>query len=259
MTEETLQRECQRRAIHNVYNYSVLSGIGAAALLTGQWWLLAVGAGVEVLWMLYGPGLPPVRRAVDRALERQSEADTALARDAQLKSLSKESQERCRGLLAKQAEITRLASENATLSGDLLRAEIGKLQRLVDSFIGLAATATRYRAYLNRENVDEVERQRQEYDRQAQAAKGEAADLARKNLEIVLRRLERLREIRGFVERAAGQLDVIENGFRLLGDQIVSMRSPAELSGQLDDLLDGVEAVRETAREADRLLQPEAQ
>ncbi len=33
------------------------------------------------------------------------------------------------------------------------------------------------------------------------------------------------------------------------------MRSPNELSGQLDELLDGVEAVQQTTRETDRLLQ----
>ena len=57
------------------------------------------------------------------------------------------------------------------------------------------------------------------------------------------------------ISQARGQLELIENTFRLLADQIVTMRSPTELSGQLDELLDGVEAVRQTTRETDRLLQ----
>ncbi len=43
--------------------------------------------------------------------------------------------------------------------------------------------------------------------------------------------------------------------FRLLADQIVTMRSPQELCGQLDELLDGVEAVRQTSRQTEKLLQ----
>ena len=46
-------------------------------------------------------------------------------------------------------------------------------------------------------------------------------------------------------------MELIENTFGLLADQIVTMRSPRELSGQLDDLADGVEAVKTTARETD--------
>ncbi len=69
------------------------------------------------------------------------------------------------------------------------------------------------------------------------------------------KRKEKYGEIRGYLSSARGQLELIENTFRLLADQIVTMRSPTELGGQLDELLDGVEAVRQTARETDRLLQ----
>jgi hypothetical protein len=53
---------------------------------------------------------------------------------------------------------------------------------------------------------------------------------------------------------ARGQLDLIENSFQLIADQIVTMQSPQELSGQLDELLNGVEAIRETARDTEALL-----
>jgi len=51
----------------------------------------------------------------------------------------------------------------------------------------------------------------------------------------------------------------MENTFELLRDQVVSMTSPSELGGQLDDLIDGVEAVRSTAREAASFLESVAQ
>jgi len=47
---------------------------------------------------------------------------------------------------------------------------------------------------------------------------------------------------------------LIENSFQLIADQIVTMQSPQELSGQLDELLDGVESIRQTAVETDRIL-----
>ena len=69
--------------------------------------------------------------------------------------------------------------------------------------------------------------------------------------------LEAAREAAGdprYLGVARGQLDLIENSFQLIADQIVTMQSPQELSGQLDELLDGVEAIRETARDTERIL-----
>ena len=68
------------------------------------------------------------------------------------------------------------------------------------------------------------------------------------------RRLEKMQEIRRYLSVARGQLDLIENSFQLIADQIVTMQSPQELSGQLDELLDGVEAIRQTAQDTEKIL-----
>ncbi len=68
------------------------------------------------------------------------------------------------------------------------------------------------------------------------------------------RRLEKVQEIRSYLSVARGQLDLIENSFQLIADQIVTMQSPQELSGQLDELLDGVEAIRQTAQDTEKIL-----
>ena len=78
--------------------------------------------------------------------------------------------------------------------------------------------------------------------------------VARKNLAIVLKRIDKMKEIRRYLTVARGQLDLIENSFQLIADQIVTMQSPQQLSGQLDELLDGVESIRQTAVETDRIL-----
>jgi len=83
--------------------------------------------------------------------------------------------------------------------------------------------------------------------------------LAAQNLSVLEKRRERISELHRFVEKARGQLDLMENTFELLRDQVVSMTSPSELGGQLDDLIDGVEAVRSTAREAASFLESVAQ
>ena len=63
-----------------------------------------------------------------------------------------------------------------------------------------------------------------------------------------------MQEIRRYLDVARGQLDLIENSFQLIADQIVTMQSPQELSGQLDELLDGVESIKQTAADTERML-----
>ena len=76
----------------------------------------------------------------------------------------------------------------------------------------------------------------------------------RKNLAVIMKRFEKVQEIRRYLGVARGQLDLIENSFRLLADQIVTMQSPQQLSGQLDELLDGVQAIKDSTADTERLL-----
>ena len=249
-------RDYAWRCFHNVYNYTLLGAAATSALMTDQWWILLAALGLEALWMIYAPDSKLVRRKLDEAMDRDEREERARRREEELKKLSRADQVRCQALMSKEWEITHLAAENPTFSGELLRGEIAKLDQLVDSFIDLASTSARYREYLDREDIGEVERLGRSYEKEAENAEGHVREMARKNLAIVKARLERLREIKEFVDRATGQLELIENSFALLADQIVSMRSPGELSGQLDELIDGVDAVRQTARESERLLEP---
>ena len=46
-----------------------------------------------------------------------------------------------------------------------------------------------------------------------------------------------------------GQMDLMENTFRLLADEIVTMADPSELGARLEELRVGVAAIRETTAE----------
>lgn len=256
---ERTTRDYARKLFNNVYNFTLLGGCAAASVATGDWWLMLVGAGAEALWMLFAPDNESIRSLVDSVLDKEEIERQAKRRESILRTLARADQIRCQALMTKKWEIAKLAQENPTFGSELLRGEISKLDRLVDSFIDMASTTARYREYLEREDVGEIERLAKSYERESQGAQSPGRDLAKKNLAICMSRIARLRDIKEFIERAAGQLELIENSFGLLADQIVSMRSPGELSGQLDDLIDGVEAVRQTAQEESRLLEPSSQ
>lgn len=246
-----------RYAFNNPYNYAIMGGFASAALLTGNWWLGLFGAGVEALWMLFAPDSKLLRKTwFDKLHAARMAAERRAELDAKFKLLPEADAMRCLALKEKQDQINRLAQENPAFTVDLLAGELKKLDDLVSSFLELSVTCARYQEYLQSVDIDEIERDLRRYhqivDHGDDAAK---RTLAQKNIAVLEKRKDKYAEIRSYLSSARGQLELIENTFRLLADQIVTMRSPTELSGQLDDLLDGVEAVRQTTRETDKLLQ----
>lgn len=240
-----------RYAVHNVYNYTLLGGVAAASAMTGNWWLAVAGAGAEVLWMLFGPDSKLLRHFVfDKIHDQRMREAEWKELQAAISALPMEDQQRIGRLEAKRADILRLAADNQSLSGDLLGGELAKLQQIGKSFIDLAVTARKYRDYLQTVDLNQLESSIRKNEGIIEETKDEERrELAQKNLAVLEKRKEKLGEIRQFIFKANAQMDLIENTIRLLADQIVTMRSVQEMGGQLDELMDGVEAVQSTARE----------
>jgi hypothetical protein len=246
-----------KMAFANPYNLSLLGGALAASVLTLNP-VLALGAlGAEAIWLLHGPDSPMLRRLLwDPRFDKIREALEEQDRAQRMTALPPDQRARVEGLVERQKEINRLAAQNPSFTGDLLRNELMKMRKLVDSFLEMALTCARYENYLDSVDLGTLERDSERWRARAGATTGTDAerDIAGKNLAVLLKRLEKLHEIRNYLGVAKGQLDLIENSFQLIADQIVTMQSPAELSGQLDDLLDGVESIQQTAIDTEKIL-----
>jgi hypothetical protein len=251
------KRPYLKAAFTNPYNLSLFLGGLTAAAATANPILAAVALGAEALWLLHGPESKTLRRLLwDPRFEKVRLAMEAREREERMQGLSAEDRERVYELVAKQADINRLASLNPSFTGDLLRGELFKTRRLVDSFLDMAITCSRYESYLETVDLNELERDRERWHRSLTSERISELerDVAKKNFAVIMKRIEKLRELRDYLRVARGQLDLIENSFQLIADQIVMMQSPAELSGQLNDLLDGVESVRQTAVDTEKIL-----
>jgi hypothetical protein len=243
-------------AFLNAYNLGVLGGTFAVAAATQNWWIAAVGAGLEGLWMLFAPDSKLLQKAwFDKYHDKMKLEGRAAEIEQKLAGLPQQEAERCRGLQATRDQILTLAQDNPAFTQDLLLRELGKLDHLVMSFLDLAATCTRYSYYLRSVSIGDIEREMNRFERLVENAEEEEKKaVAQKNLSVLAMRRDKYAEIAGDLQVARGQLDLIDNTFRLLADQIVTMRSPAELGGQLDELIDGVETIRQTARETEKFM-----
>jgi hypothetical protein len=251
------KRPYLKMAFSNPYNLSLFGGALAAAAATANPLLAAAAIGAELLWLLHGPESKTLKRLLwDPRFEKVRFALEAQEREQQIRDLPEKSKERIRGLVARQHEITALAEKNPSFTGDLLRNELVKTRKLVDSFVAMAINIARYEEYLDRVNLAAIEKDRDRWQGRAslQRSSEQEREVATKNYEVIMKRLEKLSEIRSYVAVAHGQLDLIENSFQLIGDQILTMHSPHELSGQLDDLLDGVDSIQQTQRDTEKIL-----
>jgi len=253
------RRPYLRMAFANPYNLSLFVGGIAASALTAAPVLGLVTLGLEALWLLHAPESQLLKKLLwDPKFERQKSSTAAAERSARMQPLDRSARARVEALIERQAEIHRLEAQNPSFAGDLLRTELGKTDRLVEAFLDMSLTCQRYETYLENVDTNQLNADRKRYGliAKAGAPNDPEAQIAQKNIDVTDKRLAKLAEIKHYLQVAKGQLDLIENSFQLLVEQIVTMQSPRELSGQLDELLDGVEAIRETAQDTEKLIGP---
>ena len=243
----------------NPYNLTLLGGALVASVLTLNPLIAVAALGLEGLWILHGSQSRFMQRMLwDPMYEKERLEYEQRRRMEQVERLSQGGQNRVMQLIEKEKQIQQLAMQNPSFTGDLLRNEIAKTHNLVNAFIDLAVTCSRYENYLASINVNQIEMTRAHWQQFVETNVGKVdaveMEIAKKNLAIINKRIERVAEIRRYLKIAYGQINLIENSFQLLADQIVTMQSPNELSGQLDELLDGVESIKETAKETEQIL-----
>src|SRR5512133_2423504 len=152
------KRPYLKLAFSNPYNLSLFGGALAAAGLTVNPFLAIVALGFEALWLLYAPDSKRLRHLLwDPKFDQVRQALLAEERGQRLALLLPPERKRVDQLMARQAQIHRLAAQNPSFTGDLLRSELTKTERLVDAFIDMAVTSVRYDAYLRSVDLDALD------------------------------------------------------------------------------------------------------
>jgi hypothetical protein len=245
-------------AFANPYNLSLMAGAAAAAAATGHWWLALCAGAAEVVWMLFAPDSRLLRKIwFDKVWEGELSAERKARQTEKFNALPDPEKIRALNLRELQASIKKMAKDNPSFSVELLSEDVGKLEDLVDDFLDLATLSSRHEEYLGTFNLEEIESDLRRYQLQVEKLPhgDERRTVAQKNLAVLLQRKDRYKELRRTLQTARGQMDLMENTFRLLADEIASMSSPGELGHRLDELREGVESVRQTTRETERFLQ----
>ena len=249
-------------AFANAYNLSLLGGAVAASAATSDWAIAVIAGGLEALWLSIGADTAPFRRWVDRQHgARRLEAARVRRRQRILALPDQRDRERAIDLIEAHREMGAELDRNENWSGELVRGEYDRLESLLDAWVDLAEAADRFENYIRLLDLNRLRRELQLQQKLAEQAgqDPESRSLAAKNAELLGKRLRTLEEMGTLVQRTRGQMAVIENTFRLLRDQIASLKVPQDIHGQIDEIVANVDAVRSVLAEGDQSFREVAQ
>ena len=233
-------------AFFNLRNFAFLfAGTTAWAFTGAHRWVGLAFLGAELLWLAVAPNVRPFRAAQDRKAADRAVLQSRREVQRQASGLPQADWARAQGLEDLRRELEKVMAQNPTFTRIVLEPELQKLDELHAAFVSLAVAASRAEAHVASPEAKGLESQLDEARRAVDVAADETAkELATQNVAVLERRVQRLADARTFSTRARAQMALIENSVRLLKDQALTLTDPAEVRGQLDDLLHGVDALQ---------------
>lgn len=192
-------------------------------------------------------------------LRRRREVARRKARDLEirrlLESLTPELGQRYLILKRLEQDIRAAASETGTVVSELLAEELDKLEALLSAFLRLLMASLRYRQYLIRTDesaiLKDIAHLRGKRERTVDPA---TRRIIEQNLDILHKRHERFGAIQRGYFHVQAQLEVVEDTFHLVSDQMVSLRAPDTLKIDLGQIISGVETTEAVLLETNALV-----
>jgi len=238
-------------AFLNPYNLSLMAGLAVTAAATGHVWIALGAAATEALWMLFAPDSTMLQRLwFNRMYSAELEEKARLRLEKKFQTLPQAEQNRALALRVQQAQAFKVAAENPAFTVELLRNDLKKLESIMEDYVDIAVGASRCEEHLRTFDIGSVERDIHGYKSSLDKLKpgDERRTVAQKNLDVLLARRQRHQDLMRTAQSARGQMDLVENTFRLLCDDIMSMSSVGELTQRVDELRSEMDTVRATAR-----------
>ena len=249
------KRSLLSRAFHNQYNYILLGAAGLFSVVSFMWLPLALGLGVEALWLTIGADSGPFRRWVAIQENLEDKQRIAARADEALKSLEPAYMQRFRELEQCSERVQELAKENPSFETQLIEGEMGKLGKLLHSFLEMALTHQRLGHYLDDNHENDMRRDIEATER-AMKNEQDPEVLAglRQSMALAQKRLKQHQSIDASYRLLGVKMDTLDKSFRYLESHVVAISEKEQLSQEIDELILGVDAVSEISDETEGTL-----
>lgn len=225
----------------------LVAGLGAVFAMTmgiDPAWVLGATLVAEGTYLATVPASTFYRRLVDRRSRGQLAEVRKKERLELIKTFDPREREAVEYLSWMKNQI---ASNFKKFAG--LKEEPPQLHELENTWVAFVDLLDEYRRrknHLRSINRQAVENQLRQAERTWQQADEATKPLHEKNVEILRRRLQTFDDIERSVKRVEAQLQMIENFFGLVNDQVVTMPSPEYImSLDFDSLLSSIEVTKD--------------
>lgn len=225
---------------------TALAGTAAASMFgTMDALLVFAGAVVtEVAYLAIVPASAFYRRLTDRRYREKLLAIRNRQRQELIKTFDPREREAVNYLSWMKGQIASNFRKFARLNED--PPQLRELETAWEAFVDLLDEYRRRKIHLRAINRQAVENQLRQAERTVSAADDATRALHEKNAEILRRRLDTFDDIEKSVKRVEAQLQMIENFFGLVNDQVVTMPGPEYMTSlDFETLISSIESTKE--------------
>lgn len=207
--------------------------------------VFAAGAAVsEAAYLAIIPASAFYRRIVERRARQAQMEARSRQRLELIKTFDPREREAVEYLSWMKGQIASNFKKFARLKDD--PPQLHELEMAWEAFIDLLDEYRRRKMHLRSINPQAVENQLRQAERTCSSADDVTRPLHEKNVQILRRRLDTFNDIERSVKRVEAQLQMIENFFGLVNDQVVTMPGPEYMSSlDFDTLISSIESTRE--------------
>ncbi|MBI2878035.1 MAG: hypothetical protein HYY20_14255 [Candidatus Tectomicrobia bacterium] len=243
-----------RAAFHNAYNLIVLGGMGLFGLLNPDLLplILPITGALEGIYLLTVPGLKWFQRKVvlEEALQQREAQERARAR--LVEGLSPQDREMYQELKQLKQGIADHGARQGDTAHFVLEA-LGRLDQLIEAYLRMGLVRLECKRYLDETDLRAIEDDLRQLKRELPQTPPKARASKQQNIGILEKRLDRLMQIREYVEVMASQQKAIADAFRLLNDQVLTLGFTAEeeaglISSEIDQLITHVGETEEAIK-----------
>jgi hypothetical protein len=245
-------------AFKSQYN---LIGLGTAfgfAVLSGTLLPLIVAAGAEMIILPLVSGSGRFQRLIRaRTSEEADEQDAVRQRvetSEMLQFMPEAERQRYRGLQALTNEIRQNYKGMDTSSQMLLEQLVEKLDFLLNFYLRMRYSLTRYQNYFSSTDPERIQERIAMLEHEMQSCPERVQQIKARTRSVLLKRLERFQKALENRDLIDAQTETVQEVLQLLRDQSYSMRDPRSITEQIDGLVSSAEETEKGVKDMEDIL-----
>jgi hypothetical protein len=235
------------------YNWIVLAGAGAFALVSGSFLPIILAGGLELMYLAVVPHNFRFQRLVRswKFSEQQRESQRRLG--DMLRSLPAEMQSRYIHSAQVCNSIRSNFAQFSPTSQIFLQQIDSRLQGLLNGYARLLLAAAQQQQYMKSTDANEIKREIAALQKSLNSDLPKVQEINKKRIEILTKRQEKFDKLCENRKVVDAQCAAVEDVLMLVRDQSVTMRDPQQVSDRLENLVHDVEQTEQTVQQVEAI------